>query len=184
MRQSVPGAHPFARLHLQASRDETQHLRVAAGHSLPQRLRSRDPQDAFCGVLNQVGTAVWVEVMLLFARLIRKFLRRNSKQLHHHLKKLLLRVAWEQRLPCEQLGHDATKRPHVHFVGVGHPQDDLGRSVEAGLHVGIHLFRFLAATAEINQLECLAEVVAKNDVFGFQIAVDDLPLFQKAEGFE
>lgn len=47
-------------------------------------------------------------------------------------------LSWKERIACVELSKDAAQTPHVNSHAVGVTQDDLWRTIEAALDVGVH----------------------------------------------
>jgi len=86
-----------------------------------------------------------------------------------------LALAGEQRLPVNQLPHDAADRPHVHRFGVrGGAEQDLRRAVPERHHlvgVGAHGDAEGTGETEIRQLE--GPVAVNEQVLRLQITVQN-----------
>lgn len=91
-----------------------------------------------------------------------------------HLEHLiLLRRTGEERVARVEFEENAAQRPHVNFLVVGQPQQDLWRSVEPRLDVRVHCLADPTTAAEINQLDRGSLRVLQQNVLRFEIAVDD-----------
>ena len=124
---------------------------------------------------------VSVEEELPAGRLFEHGGGRRAEQLHYEGELLLLGFAWEQRVPREELGQYAPERPHVYCWLIRNAQNDLRRSVESALDVGVDPFVLEAARAEVNELDAALVGTLQQDVLGLQVAVNDLLLPQKLE---
>jgi hypothetical protein len=67
---------------------------------------------------------------------------------------------------------DAAEAPHVDRGVVAGAQNHLGRAVEAGLDVGVHLLVGEARGAKVDDLDARPLGVDHQDVFGLEVAVD------------
>ena len=105
----------------------------------------------------------------------------RPEDLHDTSQLFLFVLSREYRHTSVQFSKNATQTPHVDWEPIGHSQDHLGRTVEAGLNVGIHLLVFEATRSEIDNLYLRMHRMAKQDVLRFEIAVDDFLLLQQIE---
>lgn len=77
------------------------------------------------------------EELVLSFRVFEDFQRRDPKDLHDQIKLLHFTFAWKDWNSRVKLNENATKTPHVDPSRVGDSDDNLGRSVEARLDVGV-----------------------------------------------
>lgn len=104
---------------------------------------------------------------------------RRSEYLHDTRKLLLLILSGEKRISRPEFGQNAAQGPHVNAEAIAAAQNDFRASIESGLNVRVHLFFLLAAAAEIDHsYVCLASFANEN-IFRFQVAVDDSFVLQK-----
>lgn len=96
----------------------------------------------------------------------------------------MLVISRKDWLSSVELSKDATETPNVNLFGVLDPENDLGRSVEARLDVGVDLLIPEAPRAKVDYFEVPAHCVSAEDVFWLQITVDDLVLLKKYKALE
>jgi hypothetical protein len=110
-------------------------------------------------------------------------LLRGAENLHNASKLLLLVLSREDRIAGKELRKNAAQTPHVNRQAVAHTQNYLRRSIETRLDVRVHFLVFEAAGSKIDNLDLGVQRMRKQDVLGFQIAVNDpLSLQQNQRG--
>lgn len=95
---------------------------------------------------------------------------------------ILLVLSWKEWITHVELVQNATKTPHVDCAAVGNTKYDLGGSIEARLDVCVYLLVLEAATAEVNDLYSGLVYLSKQDVFGFEVAVNDVVFSKVVKG--
>jgi hypothetical protein len=96
----------------------------------------------------------------------------------------LLIIAREQRLASIEFSEDAPQTPNIHFFGIPDPEDDLWRSVESTLDIGVDLLISEAARSEVDDFDLPAHGVDAKDILRLEIAMDDLVFLQEDQAFE
>lgn len=79
--------------------------------------------------------------------------RWNSKNLHDEVQLFHFTLAWEDWDASVELDEDAAETPHVNSCRVRDPNDDLWRSVESRLNVGVDPLVREARRAEVDDLD-------------------------------
>lgn len=118
---------------------------------------------------------------LLAGTLIDKVSVRHTLDLHDARKLLLFVLSREQRVTRIQLCKNTTKRPHVDCHIVRHSQNDLGRPIESGLDVRVHLLVFETTASEINHLDAGFRGVLQQDILRLEITVHNAVLAQQIQ---
>lgn len=108
-------------------------------------------------------------------------LLRWSEHFHDTGQLLLFVLARENRIASIELRQYTSNTPHINCNSITHAKDNLWRSVESRLNVGINLFVLKATGTEINDLDLRVHRVSKKDIFWFEIAVDDLVHLKKKQ---
>lgn len=106
------------------------------------------------------------------------------KDLHDARKLFLFILTREDWISREKLRQDTSQTPHVNWQSIGHAQDDFRRPVETRLNVGIDLFVLEAGRSKVDDLDVGFHRMGEEDVFGLEIAVDDLVALQQAQAAE
>lgn len=80
----------------------------------------------------------------------------RTENFHYTRQLLLFVLAREDRVTSKKFSKDTAERPHVNWHPVCHPENDLWRTVEARLDIGIDLLVFHAAGSEVDDLDLRA----------------------------
>jgi len=104
---------------------------------------------------------------------------RRAEDFHDARELLLLVLTREYGVAGPKLREDAAERPHVDAKAVAAAENDLGTAVEAGLDVGVHLLLFAAGGTKVDDADVGFAGFAEEDVFGFEVAVDDAFLLEE-----
>jgi hypothetical protein len=76
--------------------------------------------------------------------------RWHSNYINNQLELFTLVGAWKQWESSEKLDHDAAEAPHVNLLSVRkEAKNDVGRSVEPALNVGVDYLVFETSTAKV-----------------------------------
>ena len=89
--------------------------------------------------------------------------------------------AGEEGVAYRQLVEDAAEGPHVDGRRVGDTQHDFRRAVESALDVRVDFLVLEAAATKVNDLDSRLGDFAEENVFGFEVTVDDLVLSHVVE---
>lgn len=114
----------------------------------------------------------------------------NGLQNHHHNNHAcntafgVHRQPWylEEHVSTSQLRHNTAKAPDVNAASIGQPQHNLRGPVAAALHVARAAVGHKAAAAEVDDLDLAPGVALDEDVFGLEVAVDEVEGVQKCQG--
>lgn len=122
--------------------------------------------------------------MLFFATFVDHRIWWHSTELHDKLDLFLLVVSWEKWLTCVELSQDASKRPNINFLSVLDSHNDLWRTVETRLNIGVDLLITEAARTKVNNLEVSAHGVSTENILWLEITMNDLMLLQEYQSFD
>lgn len=104
-----------------------------------------------------------------------------SKHFHDTGQLLLLIFSGEDRISSVKLSQDTANTPHIDCNTVTHTEDNLWRTVESRLNIGIDLLVLEAAGTEIDDLDLRVHRVSKQNIFWLEITVDDLVHLEKKQ---
>lgn len=170
--------HPSIWVPPETTRDEIQEGFVLRFQCLSKCLRARSAPSALA-TNSDPGLADRVEEKLLPRATIHQVPIRGSKDLHDAGKLFLFVLTWEQRIACPQLGQDTAQRPHIDAEAIAAAKYDFRTTIETRLNVRVHLLFLLAAAAKINHPYIGLARFAEQDIFRFQIAMDDPLVLQE-----
>lgn len=77
-----------------------------------------------------------------------------------------------------------SEAPHIDRGGVGQAENDLGRPIESALYVGVYGLVLVAGVAEVDHFDRAGALVLEEDIFRFQIAVQDLLVVEQLQALE
>ena len=83
-----------------------------------------------------------------------------------------------------EFGQDASQRPDVDLLVVGEAEHHLWSAVRSGLDVGAEMIGRKARRSQVNHLHFASAEALDENVFGLQIAVDDVEFVDKVQRFE
>lgn len=170
--------HPSIWVPTKTTCDEIQEGFVLRFQSLSKCLRTRSAPSALA-TNSDPGLANRIEEKLFSCATIHQVPIRGSKDLHDAGKLFLFVLTWEQRIACPQLSQDTAQRPHIDAEAIAAAEYDFRTSIEARLNVRVHFLFLLAAAAKINHPYIGLARFAEQDIFRFQIAMDDPLVLQK-----
>lgn len=152
MSESFIGRHSCFRVPIKAPSHKIDEGSIVSFQDPLQIFRSRLPYLILL-VGDQDGCSVILEE--LFPSLARReyILVGYTAYFHHHGKLLHLILTWEERETDAELSHYAAEAPHVDSRGVWDTENDLWRSIEAGLDIGVNPFVLEARASKIDDLD-------------------------------
>mmetsp|Transcript_4996 Transcript_4996/g.9211 ORF Transcript_4996/g.9211 Transcript_4996/m.9211 type:complete len:283 (-) Transcript_4996:219-1067(-) len=110
--------------------------------------------------------------------------RRHAQHLHVPAHLVLLVSPAEQRHPRVHLHQHAAEAPHVDGERVLDAEQHFRGTVEAALDVREALFVGKARAAEVDDFDLAAVFHQHQHVFGFEVAVDDVPVPQERQSLQ
>lgn len=125
-----------------------------------------------------------VKEQLLSCGLFNQSLVRRTKHFHYTSQLFLFVLTRENGVSSQELGKNTTNTPHIYRHAIGHSQNDLGRTIESRLNVGIHSLVLVTAGTEIDDLDFRLSRMSQENVLRFEIAVDNFPALQKQQTIE
>jgi len=97
---------------------------------------------------------------------------------------LLLVFTREEGVADVEFVENAAERPHVNGCVVRDPKNNLRRSVEARLYVGVNFLIFETTTAKVDYFNAGLVNLSQQDVLRFQVAVNNIMLAHVVQGDE
>ena len=94
-------------------------------------------------------------------------------------KKTIKGVNVDAYIATAEFSKDATERPDVYLLVIGKTKDDFGSTIRTGLDIGAEIVCLKAAASYINHLHLTPAVALYQDVFWFQVAVDQAQPMQE-----
>ena len=164
----------------QTSRDKINKPFILRLESLLQRLRARTSSASLAADRNSRFTNR-IEKEFLSRTPVHQMTVRRAKDFHNTSQLLLFILSWEDRIASPQLREDTAETPHVNPQTITTAQYYLRAAVEAGLDVRVHLLLLATGRAKIDDADVCFAGFAEEDVFRFEIAVDDAFVLQERE---
>jgi hypothetical protein len=107
--------------------------------------------------------------------------RRVAEHLDDSRHLVVLGRTWEQWQSQEELHHDTAQGPHVDSGGIRKAEQDFGGTVEPGLDISVHGLSLVTSRTEIDNFDDGALEVLEQNVFGFQITVNQAGLVEECK---
>ena len=105
-----------------------------------------------------------------------RFLR-HTLDLHNVGQLVYFIFSWEKWIPRVELCYDAAETPHVYCHRVRDAKDNLGRTVEARLDVGVYPVANKARRAIVYHFYTTLILSLKKDILWLQITMDYFMIF-------
>ncbi len=200
MAQGLAGRHAVRRVPLETTLHEVEEQRVVAAlqrrHQVLGRRRAAVLAPPGAAALQRdaavprrrrrtvARVALGADEVPRALRHVQQLLRRHPIDLYDTGQLVPFVLAWEQRVPGEQLGQNAAQAPHVDGHAVLGSEDHLGRAVEARLNVRVNALVLVAARAEVNDLYTTAALLLQQDILRLQVTVDDAVLVESVQALQ
>jgi len=140
--------------------------------------------DFASGVFKVARFTVFVKKEVASGTVLGEIFGGHAEHLHEAGNLLHFVFSWEDGHAGVEFTQDGTERPHVDGHRVGQSENHVGCALEAALNLGVHPFVHQTRTAEVYHFDARLGGVLEQDVFGLQVAVDDVKLFALPQGLQ